>query len=256
MTSPSASDQKFSQKFDPTEEPVWAVVVEAVRQAHAALSETGEARGIGETAGGVLAPAAAEALTEASVAGLALRAAAEHRWEDDRILPVDVLGRHLAELALEALTGLAVAVPGRIEVGPAIDRVARIAGRSLDWFDASVDPGRRAALRASLDNAGLPESRAEDLLAAVVRRVEELRVALAEEWSPQPDVCLAGLPLFSRPVADVLALVALSHDSRCSDVVMRRFIYRHLGRSAPEGLTPRHLERSAEILAGVLDGGG
>ncbi|GAA0823036.1 ATP-grasp domain-containing protein [Streptosporangium amethystogenes subsp. fukuiense] len=222
-----------------------ASVAEKVRQAYAALNPAGS---------GALAPVAAEALTEASVAGFALRAAETHRWDDGRILPAEVLERHLAELAFEALTAVALAAPGRIDVGASMDEVARAAGRDLDWFDAPEDPGRRDALRASLDIARLPESRADDLKATLARRVEQLRDALDDEWSPQPDVCLAALPLFSRPVADVLVFVALGCDTRCSDVVLRRFGHRYLGRQAPEGLTTRHLERSAEILAGVLDG--
>jgi len=243
MISISAVNQ-ITPPVESEEVQLWRLVINSVRAAHAALSATDS---------GALAPAVAEALTEACVTGLALRAAAGHSW-DAETLPAAVLDRHLAELALEALTGLVVAVPGRIRVGESIDQIAGIAGRSLDWFDATPDPGRRQALRAALEGARLPETRAEDLKNAVAQRVEQLQAALTEEWSPQADVCLAGLPLFSRPVADVMVLVALGDDVTCSDVVMRRFSYRQLGRPAPEGLTPRHLERSAEILADVLDG--
>jgi hypothetical protein len=187
-----------------------------------------------------------ESLVESAVTAAALRAAAEHATAVQAPLEL-VLRRRLPELALTTLAELSAGIPAW-SAADAVAGVTAVVPEPRAWERAMLGAGLVPAVRALLTTAALPDARGEDLAASLAERCRRLSAGLEDEWGGPPDVRAAGLPILTRPIADVLLIVAMGADERVSDVMIRRFAYRRFAEPAPEGLTPRHLQRSAELL--------
>ena len=222
----------------------YAPLSDAIRQAHAAARAQ---------FGDPLPAVVTEAFAEASVTATALRCVRDTRLpRADAAHPgvlSDIVARRLAELACATVGELAVAVRSwAYGAGHVLEEAGRAGLDPAQWAArlASADP--RPAVAVLLDSAALPGHRAADLHESLRARCAQLRAGLDTEWDGAANVVRAALPLLTRPVADIAVAMAMGADEHCPDVVIRRFVYRRFAEAVPEGLTPRHLERSRAIV--------
>jgi len=241
---------------------VSAAAVAECRRAVAAAAATARAvvhRAAGPTTGGATDPergvlmreALAEALVESRAAGAAEQLLTR--------LP-DGPARTGASVALAwQLPRHVAAMHGEIALTAPV--AASPAGAGPEVNEAVADLMVRGAAQAAL---GVVTSVAEqacdvlpDLGEALRDAAGRLSRALAVEWAQEGEVRLAGMPHLLIPLGEVLCAAALVSDALApgaaatSAVTARRYLYRHLRSVAPEGLTDRHLARTAELVAEI-----
>jgi hypothetical protein len=114
--------------------------------------------------------------------------------------------------------------------------------------------GAAAALRLVAAIASAARAPLPDLAEALDTAAAGIATALPEEWAQGGPVRLAGLPHLLMPLGKLLCAAGLVRAALApgaagsAAVTARRYLYRHLRTVVPEGLTSRHLARTAELL--------